>query len=150
MNLERVRPIEILLIEDNDGDVFLTRKAFEMAGFASNLIVASDGETALKMLRKQEQYSEVITPDIVLMDINLPKVDGKQVLAEMKADKCMRRIPIIVLTSSQAEQDVLKAYDLQANSYILKPDDVEKFRALIKVIENFWFNVALLPSRTLN
>lgn len=147
MNMTKVKQIEILLIEDNEGDIFLTQKAFKSAKIANNLHIARDGEVALEMLRKQGNYSDVITPDIVLLDINLPKKDGKQVLQEIKADEILRRIPVVILTSSKAEQDVLKTYDLQANSYILKPIDLDKFQEIVQAIENFWFSVVVLPTQ---
>lgn len=140
-----IRRIEILLVEDNEGDVFLTRKAFEQAKIANNIHVAPDGEMALKMLRNEDEYKDFGTPDIVLLDINLPKKDGKQVLADMKADERLRRIPVVILTSSKAEQDVVKSYDLHANSYIVKPINLGNFHEVVTAIEGFWFSVVVLP-----
>ena len=143
---QEIKPIEILLVEDNEGDVFLTKKAFEKAKITNNIHVAPDGEIALEMLKKEGEYAESTRPDIVLLDINLPKKDGKQVLAEMKSDENLRRIPVVVLTSSQAEQDVVKTYDLHASSYIVKPLNLEKFHDVVTAIEDFWFSVVVLPN----
>ena len=145
MNQAMIKPIEILLVEDNEGDVFLTRRAFEKAKLANNIEVAADGEIAMDMLRRQGEYSTLSKPDIVLLDINLPKKDGKQVLKEMKEDEELRRIPVVILTSSQAEQDVIKSYDEHASSYIVKPINLEKFRDVVTAIEDFWFSVVVLP-----
>jgi CheY-like chemotaxis protein len=139
------KPIKILLVEDNEGDVFLTKKAFAKAKIANEIDVATNGETALEMLRNKGQYSDLNKPDIVLLDINLPKMDGKQVLAQMKEDDTLRRIPVVILTSSKAEKDILKSYDLHANSYIVKPLDLKKFHEVVSVIEDFWFSVVTLP-----
>lgn len=147
MNFSKLKPVEILLVEDNDGDIYLTRKAFKEAKIANNLHVAHDGEIAMEMLLKRGPYSDSVTPDMVLLDINLPKKDGTEVLKEMKDNPELRRIPVVVLSSSKAEQDIVKTYDLQASSYIVKPIDLEKFREVIEAIENFWFNVVLLPSK---
>lgn len=146
MNIQDIRVVDILLVEDNEGDVFLTKKAFDKAKIANTLHVAPDGEVALEMLRKQGEYSDRKTPDMVLLDINLPKKDGKQVLKEIKEDENLRRVPVVILTSSQAEQDVLKTYDLQASSYIVKPIDLEKFQEVVQAIEDFWFSVVVLPN----
>lgn len=140
--MKKTRPVEILLVEDNEGDVFLTKKAFEKAKIANNINVAMDGEEAMNML----QSNSTPKPDIVLLDINLPKKDGKQVLAEMKEDENLRRIPVVILTSSKAEQDIVKTYDLHASSYIVKPIDLQKFSEVVTAIEDFWFSVVVLPS----
>ncbi len=142
---QNIKPIEILLVEDNEGDVFLTKKAFQKAKIVNNIYVAPDGEVAMEMLKNEAGYEDIPKPDIVFLDINLPKKDGKQVLAEMKADENLRRIPVVILTSSQAEQDVLKSYDLHANSYIVKPVDLKKFQAVVDVVEDFWFSIVMLP-----
>lgn len=146
MEHTKMRPIEILLVEDNEGDVFLTKKAFQKAKISNNIHVAIDGEQALEMLRQEGEYTDIPCPDIVLLDINLPKKDGTQVLAEMKGDKTLRRIPVVILTSSKAEQDVVKTYDLHASSYIVKPIDLNKFHDIVVAIEDFWFSVVVLPS----
>lgn len=144
----QAKPIEILLAEDNEGDVFLTKKAFEKAKIANNIQVASDGEMAIQMLRCEGEYHACAQPDLVLLDINMPKKDGKQVLKEMKNDEKLRRIPVVILTSSHAEQDVLRSYNLHANSYIVKPISLEKFHDVVSAIENFWFSVVTLPPHT--
>jgi len=142
-----MKPIQILLVEDNEGDVFLTKKAFEKARIANNISVVMDGEEAVKFLKAEGEYQDRIKPDIVFLDINLPKKDGKQVLEEVKADPHTKRIPIVVLTSSSAEQDILKSYDLQANAYITKPINLEKFHEIVSATENFWFSVVTLPEK---
>lgn len=141
-----VRPVEILLVEDNEGDVFLTKKAFERAKIINNITVATDGEQALEILRKENDHENAARPDIILLDINLPKKNGKEVLAEIKEDASLRRIPVVVLTSSKAEQDIVKTYDLNASSYIVKPIDINKFQDVVSAIEDFWFSVVVLPS----
>lgn len=146
MNTKKIRPVEILLVEDNDGDIFLTKKAFDKAKIANNIHVATDGEMAMEMLKKKGQFGEMTKPDIVLLDINLPKKDGKQVLAEMKENELLKRIPVVILTSSKAEQDVVKTYDLHASSYIVKPISLEKFHDVVTAIEDFWFSVVILPN----
>ena len=147
MDFSNSKPVEILLVEDNDGDIYLTRKAFQDAKIANNLHVAHDGEIAMEMLLKQGQYSDSVTPDLVLLDINLPKKDGTQVLREMKSNQQLGRIPVVVLSSSKAEHDIVKTHELQASSYIVKPIDLKKFRAAIEAIEDFWFSVVVLPSK---
>ncbi len=143
----QAKTVEILLVEDNEGDVFLTQKAFETARIANNFNVAYDGEIALEMLRKQGQYADIPRPDLILLDINLPKKDGREVLAEIRNDEELGRIPIVILSSSSLEQDVLESYDLHANSYIVKPINLEKFYNVVSVIENFWFNLVILPQK---
>ncbi len=135
------KPVEIFLVEDNEGDVFLTKKVFEKARLNNTITVAEDGEIALKMLKDNVKNR----PDIILLDINLPKKDGKQVLEEIKKDPALRMIPVVILTSSKAEKDILESYDLHANSYIVKPVTVEKFGTVASVIENFWFGIVALP-----
>ncbi|MFK8068471.1 MAG: response regulator [Gammaproteobacteria bacterium] len=138
---------EILLVEDNPGDVLLTREAFSEAKIKNNIHVAADGEEALAFLKRQEGYENVATPDLILLDLNLPKLDGREVLQAIKRDENLRRIPVVILTSSKAEQDVLKTYDLHANSYLVKPVDLEKFVEVVNAIENFWFSVVVLPEK---
>lgn len=135
------KPIEIMLVEDNEGDVFLTKKVFEKAKVQNTIKVASDGEAALKMLKDGNARK----PDIILLDINLPKKDGKQVLDEIKKDPDLKAIPVVILTSSKAEKDILETYNLHANSYIIKPVTLEKFGEVATVVENFWFGVVALP-----
>lgn len=139
------KPIDILLVEDNEGDVFLTKKAFRKAKILNNIYVAKDGEIALDMLRHNPGYEDIPRPEIILLDINLPKKDGKQVLAEIKADKSLKRIPVVILTSSKAEADVLKSYELYASGYIVKPINLTNFHDVVSAIEDFWFSVVLLP-----
>ena len=141
-----MRPINILLIEDNEGDVFLTKKAFEKAKVRNAFKVAPDGEIALEMLREQKDGKYVYRPDLILLDINLPKKDGRQVLSELKTDENLQRIPVIILTSSSAEKDVLSSYDLHANSYIIKPVNFDNMVEVVATIENFWFNIVTLPA----
>lgn len=140
------KSVEILLIEDNEGDIFLTKKAFEAAKISNNIQVATDGEMAMKILLRHGKYKECPRPDIVLLDINLPKKDGRQVLAEIKEDESLKKIPVVVLTSSKAEQDIVKTYELHANSYIVKPINLDKFHDIVSAIENFWFSVVILPN----
>jgi two-component system, chemotaxis family, response regulator Rcp1 len=141
------RPIEILLVEDNPGDVRLTREALLEGHVRNNLTVAKDGAEALAILRHEPLYGEMPRPDLVLLDLNLPKVDGRQVLAEMKSDPNLRRIPVVVLTTSKAEEDVLRIYDLHANSYITKPVDFDQFIRMVHSIEEFWLTVVTLPRK---
>jgi two-component system, chemotaxis family, response regulator Rcp1 len=139
-------PIDILLVEDNPGDVRLTREALSDAKVLNRLTVAVDGVEALATLRRQGRFANAPRPDIILLDLNLPRKDGRAVLAEIKKDPDLRRIPVIVLTTSKAEEDVLHTYDLHANCYIAKPLDLEQFITVVKSIEDFWFTVAKLPS----
>ncbi|MBD2208469.1 response regulator [Calothrix sp. FACHB-156] len=144
-NLSAVMPIEVLLVEDNPGDALLTRIALEDSKISVNLNVVEDGVEAMAFLRKQDKYADVPHPDIVLLDLNLPKKDGREVLAEIKGDAHLRRIPVVVLTTSQAEEDIVKAYNLAANCYITKPVDFDQFVRIVRSIENFWFAVVKLP-----
>ncbi|BAZ68055.1 response regulator receiver protein [Fischerella sp. NIES-4106] len=141
-----VMPIEILLIEDNPGDVELTKIALEDSKISVNLNVVEDGVEAIAFLRREGKYTQVPHPDIVFLDLNLPKKDGREVLAEIKADEKLKRIPVVVLTTSQAEEDILKVYNLSANCYITKPVDFEQFVKIVQSIENFWFTIVKLPS----
>jgi two-component system response regulator len=137
--------LEVLLIEDNPGDVELTQIALEDSKIAVHLSVVEDGVEAMAFLHKETKYAKMPTPDIILLDLNLPKKDGREVLAEIKADNLLRRIPVVVLTTSQAEEDVLKAYNLSANCYITKPVDFDQFVKIVQSIENFWFTIVKLP-----
>jgi chemotaxis family two-component system response regulator Rcp1 len=141
------RPIEILLVEDNPGDVRLTKEALKEGKVRNNMFVATDGEEALTFLRQQGKYAEACRPDLILLDLNLPKKSGREVLEEIKADPELKRIPVVVLTISKAEQDILKSYDLHANCYITKPVDLEQFIEVVKSIEDFWLTVVMLPPR---
>ena len=138
-------PIEVLLIEDNPGDAQLTRIALEDSKMSVNLNVVEDGVEAIAFLQKQGQYTNAPHPDLVLLDLNLPRKDGRQVLSEMKADDALKRIPIVVLTTSGAEEDILNAYELNANCYITKPVDFDQFVKIVQSIENFWFTIVKLP-----
>ncbi|MFQ5874889.1 MAG: response regulator [Dehalococcoidia bacterium] len=141
------RPIEILLVEDNPGDVRLTQEAFKDAKVLNNLSLTWDGVEAMAFLRHEGKYAEAPHPDLVLLDLNLPKKDGRQVLAEIKTDEHLRGIPVVILTTSKAEQDIVKTYDLHANCYITKPVDLDQFIAVVRAIEDFWFAIVKLPAR---
>ncbi|WP_235115399.1 response regulator [Desmonostoc muscorum] len=143
--MQAIMPIEVLLVEDNPGDALLTRIALEDSKISIHLNVVEDGVEAMAFLRKQEKYVNAAHPDIVLLDLNLPKKDGREVLAEIKADENLKRIPVVVLTTSQAEEDIIKAYNLSANCYITKPVDFDQFVKIVKSIENFWFAIVKLP-----
>jgi len=138
-------PIEILLIEDNPGDVDLAREALADGKINNRLQVIEDGETALAFLHRRGAFADAILPDLIILDLNLPRKDGRQVLAEIKADERLKRIPVVVLTSSQEEQDVLKSYNLHANCYITKPIDLDQFIKVVKSIEDFWLSIVVLP-----
>jgi CheY-like chemotaxis protein len=142
----RSRPVEILLVEDNPGDARLTQEALKEGKIRNNLHHAKDGVEALHFLRREGPHANAPTPDIVLLDLNLPKKDGRQVLAEMKADEALKTIPVVVLTTSEAEQDILRSYALHANCYVTKPVDLEKFISIVRAIESFWLAVVKLPS----
>ncbi|HEX3014290.1 MAG TPA: response regulator [Methanobacterium sp.] len=144
---QTARQIEILLVEDNEGDVGLVEEVFQEAKIRNNLNVAEDGEEAMLFLRKEGKFSDVPSPDIILLDLNLPGKDGREVLKEIKEDDKLKRIPVVILTTSKAEEDILKSYDLHANSYITKPVDFDQFLKVIKSIENFWLDIVKLPSK---
>ena len=146
MNNENGHAIEILLVEDNPGDVRLTREALKEAKVRNSLSVASDGVEAMAFLRREGIYSMAPRPDIVLLDLNLPKKDGRQVLTEVKADPELRRIPVVILTTSKAEEDIIKTYDLHANCFITKPVDFDQFVKVVQSIEQFWLFIVTLPS----
>ena len=139
--------IDVLLVEDDPGDVLMTREAFEENKVANRLAVVSDGAAAMQYLRKEGEYADVPTPDMVLLDLNLPKMDGREVLAAMKADAELRRIPVVVLTTSEAEEDVLRSYSLHANAYVTKPVDFQRFIDVVRQIDDFFVSVVRLPSR---
>jgi CheY-like chemotaxis protein len=139
--------IHVLLVEDDPGDVLMTREAFEENKVANNLSVVSDGEAAMAFLRKQGEYADAPTPDLVLLDLNLPRMDGREVLAAMKGDEELHRIPVVVLTTSEAEEDVLRSYSLHANAYVTKPVDFERFIQVVRKIDDFFVQVVRLPSR---
>ena len=137
--------IEILLVEDNPGDVRLTREALKDGKIVNNLHVAEDGVEALAFLRREGKSRDAVRPELILLDLNLPKKDGREVLAEIKADEDLRRIPVVILTSSAAEQDIVKSYNLHANCYVTKPVDLDQFINVVKSIEYFWLTVVRLP-----
>jgi CheY-like chemotaxis protein len=139
------RPVEILLVEDNPGDVDLTRETLQDSKLLNHMNVVGNGVEAMAYLRRQGKYAEATRPDLILLDLNLPKKDGREVLAEVKADDRLRRIPVVVLTTSSAEQDILQTYDLHANCYITKPVNLDQFSAVVQAIEEFWFTIVKLP-----
>lgn len=146
MNLTEISsPIEILMVEDNPGDVRLVREALKEYKLRNNLHAVHDGVEAMAFLRQKGQYAGAPRPDLILLDLNLPQKDGREVLAEIKSDPDLRRIPVVVLTSSQAEQDILKAYDLNANCYITKPVDLDRFIEIVRAIDEFWLTIVKLP-----
>lgn len=139
------RAIDVLLVEDDPGDVLMTREAFEDNKVANNLYVVGDGVTAMEFLRKQGDYADAPTPDLVLLDLNLPRMDGREVLAALKDDPELRRIPVVVLTTSEAEEDVLRSYSLHANAYVTKPVDFGRFIEVVRQIDEFFVTVVRLP-----
>ena len=142
-----VIPIEILLIEDNPGDVRLTKEALRDSKVINNLSVVSDGVQALEFLHREGRYADAVRPDVILLDLNLPRKDGREVLEEIKADPDLKRIPVVVITSSSSEEDVLRSYNLHANCYISKPVDLEQFIAVVRSIEDFWMGIVKLPPK---
>ncbi|MGC3976386.1 MAG: response regulator [Nitrospira sp.] len=143
---ELVKPIEILLVEDNPGDVRLTIEALKEAKVINHLTVVKDGMEALAFLRRQGSYTAAPRPHLIVLDLNLPRKDGREVLAVIKADDNLKRIPVVVLTTSQDEQDVLKSYNLHANCYITKPVDLDQFVRVVRSIEDFWLGIVVLPA----
>ena len=142
---EIAKEIEILLVEDSPGDIRLTMEAMKDGKIHNHLSVVNDGEEALAYLRRQGQYAKVPRPDLILLDLNLPKKDGREVLREIKQEEDLKRIPVVVLSISTAEKDILKSYDLHANCYVNKPVDFDQFTHVVKSIEDFWFSVVKLP-----
>ena len=140
------KPVEILLVEDNTDDVTLTQEALDAGKVSNNLSVAWDGVEALQYLNREGPYADAPEPDIILFDLNLPKKDGREVLAEIKSDERLKHIPVVVLTTSQAEQDILKSYRLHASCYVTKPVDFDEFIEIVQSIEDFWFTIVKLPS----
>jgi CheY-like chemotaxis protein len=141
------KPVEILLVEDNEGDIGLIEEVFEEAKIRNNLHIAEDGEEAILFLRGEGKFSGSPRPDIILLDLNLPKKDGREVLREIKEDNNLKNIPVVVLTTSRAEKDILKSYDLHANAYVTKPLDFDQLIKVVKSIENFWLEVVNLPTK---
>jgi len=142
---KKIRPVEILLVEDNPGDIRLTKEAMKEAKIINNLNVVEDGVEALAFLRKKEKFKDVNRPDIILLDLNLPKKNGREVLAEIKQDINLKQIPVVILTVSKAEEDVIRSYELHANCFITKPVDMDQFIKVVKSLENFWFSIVKLP-----
>lgn len=139
------RPIEILLVEDDEGDVELTREALVDSKLTVNLHVVQDGVTALDYLRRRGEYEDAIAPDLVLLDLNLPRKSGREVLEEVKGDSMLKRLPVIVLTTSDTEEDIVRSYNLGVNCYVQKPVGMEEFIRIVKVLEDFWFTIVKLP-----
>lgn len=140
------KPVNILLVEDNPGDADLAREALENSKVNNELHVVNDGEKAMAFLHRTGEYADAPRPDLILLDLNLPKKDGRQVLAEIKAEDDLKRIPVVILTTSQAEEDILRTYNLHANCYITKPIDLKQFLHVVKSIEDFWLSIVVLPS----
>lgn len=141
----RIRPIEILLVEDNPGDARLTIEGFKDARVKNNITVVEDGVEAMAYLRREGQYANVGLPDLILLDLNMPRKDGREVLAEIKADETLKRIPVLVFTVSSSEKDILTAYNLQANAFITKPIDLDEFITVVRSLEEFWLSIVKLP-----
>src|SRR6056297_80209 len=137
--------IEILLVEDSPGDQRLTKEALKEGKINNNLYIVEDGEEALAFLKKQEPFTTVPKPDLILLDLNLPKMNGQEVLKIIKADETLKRIPVVILTTSQADEDILNAYNLNANCYITKPVDFDQFIHVVNKIQEFWFTIVKLP-----
>jgi CheY-like chemotaxis protein len=140
-----VQAVEILLVEDNLGDIRLTQEALRDSKLRNQLYVVRDGVEALMFLRREGEYAEMPRPDLILLDLNLPRMDGREVLQAIKSDEQFKRIPVVVLTTSQADEDILRSYDLHANCYITKPVDLHRFIAIVQTIEYFWFQIVKLP-----
>jgi CheY-like chemotaxis protein len=147
MKTTEARPIEILLVEDSPSDVEFTVEALKEAKIRNHLSIAEDGVQAMEFLHRQGQFTQAPRPDLIMLDLNLPRKDGREVLAELKADDHLKMIPVVVLTTSRAEEDVLRAYQLHANCYITKPVDFQQFLSVVRSIESFWLFVVTLPPR---
>lgn len=147
-NMGTFKPIEILLVEDRPGDVRLTKEALKESKVANQLTVAEDGVEAMSLLRREGEYEDAVRPDLVLLDLNLPRKDGREVLAEIKTDEDLKSIPVIILTTSKAEEDIVRTYNLHANCYICKPVDLDQFLSVVRTIEEFWLSIVKLPSRS--
>ena len=144
---ERIAAIEVLLVEDDPGDVLMTREAFEEHAVGNRLTVVPDGDVALAYLRREGRFADAVRPDLILLDLNLPRRDGREVLAEIKSDPALRSIPVVVLTTSKAEEDILRSYDLHANAYVTKPVDFNRFIEVVRQIDEFFVSVVKLPPR---
>lgn len=141
------KPIQVLLVEDNPADVELTQDMLSASRLSLEFTVAVDGVHAMEILRRQGPHGVALRPDLIVLDLNLPRKDGREVLSELKGDPELRRIPVVILTSSEAERDVFKSYDLGANCYVTKPLDLKAFQAIVQAVEGFWFTIVRLPSR---
>lgn len=148
MREKKSKLVDILLVEDNPGDADLVIEILEESRIRNKVFIAEDGEEAMDFLYKREGFSDVPRPDLILLDLNLPRKDGREILAEIKSDPNLRRIPVVVLTTSKAEEDIVKSYDLHANSYITKPVDIDQFIRVIKTFEDFWLDIVKLPSNS--
>ena len=146
-NLNQIQPIEILLVEDNLADVRLTQEALKEEKLHLNLNMVNDGVEALAFLRREGRHANAVRPDLILLDLNLPRKDGREVLKEIKNDPCLMTIPVVILTISEAEKDILASYNLHANCYILKPLDLDQFSKVVKSIEDFWLTIVKLPPK---
>ena len=142
---QHIKPIEILLVEDNPGDADLAREALTDSKLNNNLFTVEDGVKAMDYLHKRGEYMDAVRPDLILLDLNLPRKDGREVLAEIKTHPDLKRIPVVILTTSRAEEDVLKTYNLHANCYITKPINLDQFIHVVQSIENFWLSIVVLP-----
>ncbi len=148
--METARVLNVLLVEDDPADVELTQEALNGSKLYTNLHVVENGEEAMAFLRKEGKYADAETPDLILLDLNMPKKDGREVLSEVKADDDLKSIPVVVLTTSTAEEDILRSYNLGANCYVTKPVGLEEFMKVVDTIDCFWFTVVKLPTRTKN
>ncbi len=142
-----VESIDILLVEDNPGDVRLTKEALKDAKVLNDVYIAKDGVEAMQFLHKEGAFKDAPVPDMILLDLNLPRTDGREVLAEVKADPKLKRIPVVILTTSKADEDIIKTYNLHANAYITKPVDLNRFVDIIHTLEEFWFTIVKLPPK---
>lgn len=145
-----VEPLQILLVEDDPGDVELTRESLSDSKLIMNISVVEDGVEAMAFLRREGKYSEAPRPDLILLDLNMPRKDGRQVLAEIKADDGLRMIPVVILTTSSAEEDIVKSYNLGANCYVTKPVGFDQFKKVVNALDNFWFTIVKLPTKAQN
>ncbi len=145
--MDRRKEVDILLVEDDPGDVELTREGLREGKMLVNLHTVDDGIKALRYLRRQTPYTDAVRPDIILLDLNLPRMDGRETLKEIKSDEALRRIPVVVLTTSEAEIDIVKCYDLGANCYIAKPVGFDAFRTVVQSFEDFWFSLVKIPGK---
>lgn len=140
------KPINILIVEDNEGDARLIKEVLDTNKIFNSLYIVKDGVQAMDFLNKNEKYADVPSPDLIILDLNLPKKDGREVLAEIKSDDNLKKIPVVVMSTSQAQEDILKSYNLHANCFITKPIDLNQFVKVVKSIEEFWFTIVKLPS----